>query len=99
MLLAEVVEGPLALALQVVISGAGDDHPTWGRELLEPGGDVDPVAIEVAVGLADHVAQVDADAEPDALGASAPSASRSAVPCWISAAQRTASTTLANSTR
>ena len=41
--------------------------PAGLGELLEPGGDVHPVAVEVAVGLVDHVAEVDADAEADAL--------------------------------
>jgi hypothetical protein len=46
--------------------------------------------------LNDHVAEVDADAEPDLLLLGT-SGSRSAMPRWISTAQRTASTTLTNS--
>ena len=52
----------------MVVGGAGDHDPAGLGQLLEPGGDVDPVAVEVAVALADHVAEVDADPEADALG-------------------------------
>ena len=41
--------------------------PPGSAMLLEPGGDVHAVAVEVAVGSTDHVAQVDADPEADAL--------------------------------
>ena len=66
-LLAEGREAAVELALEVVVGGARDHDPARLGELLEPGGDVDAVAVEVAVVLADHVAEVDADAEADAL--------------------------------
>ena len=77
----------LELALDLVEGGAGDHDAARLGQLLEPGGDVYAVAVDVAVALDDHVAQVDADAEADApvLGTSA---SRSAMPRWIAAAQR-----------
>ena len=60
--------GEVELAVEVVVGRARDHHPARLGELLQPGGDVHPVAVEVAVGLADHVAEVDADPEADALG-------------------------------
>ena len=65
--LAEVLEVAAELALEVVVGRARDHHAARLGELLEAGGDVHPVAVEVAVGLADHVAEVDADPEADAL--------------------------------
>ena len=51
----------------MVGGGTRDHDPAWLRHLLEPGGDVDAVAVEVPVLLSDHVAEVDADAEADAV--------------------------------
>ena len=67
-LLARELERQVELALEVVVGGAGDHHPAGLGQLLQAGGDVHPVAVEVAVGLEDHVAEVDADPEADALG-------------------------------
>ena len=52
-------------ALEVVVGGAGDQHAAGLAQLLQAGGDVDPVAEQV-VALDHHVAEVDADAEHDA---------------------------------
>ena len=41
--------------------------PPGSAQLLQAGGDVDAVAVDV-LALDDHVAEVDADAERDALG-------------------------------
>jgi hypothetical protein len=65
--LAEVLEVTAEPAPEVVVGGAGDDHAAGLRELLEAGRDVHAVAVEVAVGLVDDVAEVDADPEADAL--------------------------------
>ena len=54
------------LAPEVVEGRAGDHDPAGLGELLEPGGDVHPVAVDV-LALDDHVAEVDADPEADAL--------------------------------
>ena len=70
--------------------------PPGSASAFEPRGDVDAVAEDV-VAVDDHVAEIDADAELDALALCRMPALRSAMPCWTSTAQRTASTTLANS--
>ena len=49
----------------MVEGGAGDQHPAGLAQLLQPGGDVDPVAHQV-VALDHHVAEIDADPEHDA---------------------------------
>ena len=54
------------LAPKVVEGRTGDHDSARLGELLEAGGDVHPVAIDVLV-RDDHVAEVDADAEADAL--------------------------------
>jgi len=71
------------------------DRPGLG-DALEPRGDIDAVAHEVAVGFLDNVAQVDADAKLDAAVLGTPTL-RSTMPVCTSMAQRTASTTLLNS--
>ena len=67
-------------------------------DALEPRCDIDPVAYQVAVGLLDDVAQMNADAKPRCVLSSGRPALRSAKPLRTSRAQRTASTTLRNST-
>ena len=97
-LLAERRERAAELAPELVEGGAGDHDPTRLGELLEARHHVHAVAVEVAVGFADHVAEVDADPEADALllhGTAA--SSRSAMPRWMRIAHSTASTALANS--
>ena len=65
-LLAEGDERTAELAPKVVEGRTGDHDPARLGQLLEAGGDVDPVAIDVPV-LDDHVSEVDPDAEADAL--------------------------------
>jgi len=48
------------------MNGIGDEHPAGIGQSFDPGRDVYAVAIEV-VALDDHVAQIDADAQFDAL--------------------------------
>jgi hypothetical protein len=64
---------------------------------LQPGRDVDAIAEDI-VALDNDVAEIDADAELNAL-VRRNSLLREAISCCTSIAQRTASTTLANSTR
>ena len=84
------------LVADLVDDGLRDADPAGLGKRLEPRGDIDAVAIDVVPSTSD-VAEIDADAEFDALVLGQP-ALRSAMPRWISTAQRTASTTLANST-
>jgi hypothetical protein len=65
-LLAQVLEGDLQLAaVHLVVDGGGDADAAARGELLQPRGDVDPVAVDVAL-VEDDVAEIDADAELDA---------------------------------
>ena len=61
-LLAREDEAAAQLALEVVVGGPRDRGATRGRELLEAGGDVHPVAEQVPT-LDDHVAKVDPNPE------------------------------------
>jgi hypothetical protein len=81
----------------LISDDTADANPTGLRQGFEPGRDVHPVTKDVVL-FNDNVAQVDANAEsdPPLFGHFG---SRSIIPRWISAAQRTASTTLANSAR
>ena len=65
--LAQVLEAEVELAADLVVHLAGDADTAWLGQAFQPGGDVDPVAVDV-LALDDHVADVDADPEPDALG-------------------------------
>ena len=94
---AERREAAVELALKVVVGRARDHHGAGISDALEAGGDVDAVAVEVAVLLADHIAEIDADAEAHAALPRGVSASRSAKARWIAIAEVTALTTLANS--
>ena len=49
------------------VDGLGDAYPADIGHLLEPGGDIDAVAVDVAL-IEDDVAEIDADAELDATG-------------------------------
>ena len=51
----------------MVVGGARDNHAAGLGELLEPGGDVDAVPVQIPVLLSDHIAEVDAYTEVDAL--------------------------------
>ena len=70
-LFAHVLEGGLDLALGLAVGVAGDRNSARLGQGLEARGDVDPVAVEV-VSLDHHVAQVEADAEPDPRPFAAP---------------------------
>ena len=50
----------------MVVHGIGDEHSARIGEGLDPGGDVDAVAIEV-VALDDHVAEIDTDTQLDTV--------------------------------
>ena len=52
----------------MVVGRTRDHDPARFGQPFEPGGDVHPVAVEIAVGLVDDVAEVDADPEAEALG-------------------------------
>ena len=67
LLLAEGRERAAELAPEVVEDRAGDHDPAGLGELLEAGGDVHAIAVDV-LALDDHVAEVDADPEANALG-------------------------------
>ena len=71
---------------------AGNADAARVGKLLQAGGDVDTVAMPISA-LHDHFAEVDANANIDALTSGSP-AFRSAIPRWMSTAHSTASTTL-----
>jgi hypothetical protein len=54
------------LALEVIVGGAGDDDAAGLRQLLQARGDVHAITVEIAL-VGDHIAEIDADAEADAL--------------------------------
>src|SRR5690606_22323475 len=64
---AERDEAAVELSLQMVVGGARDDDNSGIGNALEASGDVDTVAIEVAVLFADHIAKIDAYAQADTL--------------------------------
>ena len=65
-LLADILEGEVEAAGGVLLDPRRDADAAGLGEAFEPGGDIDPVAEDVAV-LDDDVALVDADAELEAL--------------------------------
>ena len=98
LLLAEILEGDIELARASDRARRRDADAAGLGQRFKPRGDVDAVAIDVAV-LDDDVAEIDADAKHDAPVVLGTPALRSAMPRCHSIAQRTASTTLVNSTR
>ena len=56
---------PVDLAVQVIVGGPRDRDVTRLAELLQPGGDVDPIAEQITVRLDHHVAEVDPDPQHD----------------------------------
>src|SRR6266550_992224 len=64
-LLADIGEGAIEAAVDLVVDDAGDADPVKLGDPLQPRGDVDAVAVNVAV-FDDHITRVDADAELDA---------------------------------
>ena len=97
-LLAEVLEGEIELACGVLVHPRRDADAARLGQAFEPRRDIDAVAKDVAV-LDDDVAEIDADAELDAACPAGAAVLRSVIAVCTSTAQRTASTTLANSTR
>ena len=65
--LAEVASRHRQLADDLVEGGRGEHDAAGLGQCLEPGGDVDAVAVQI-VAVDQHVAEVDADAKADALG-------------------------------
>ena len=62
----EADDADVAPVLDLVVRGVGQHHPAGHREGLDPGGDVHRVAGE-PLGLDDHLAHVDADANRNVL--------------------------------
>ena len=50
----------------LLVSGARQAHPARFADALQPRRDIDAVAHQIAVGLLDHVAKMDADTKLDA---------------------------------
>ena len=67
LLLAEIDEFFLQLVAHLLVSRARQAKPARLANPLEPRGDVDVVAHEIAVSLLDDVAQMNADSKDDAL--------------------------------
>jgi hypothetical protein len=65
-LLAEILESQIEPAGRILLDPGRDADPAGFRRAFEPGGDIDPVAKNVAV-LDDDIADVDADAKFDPL--------------------------------
>ena len=66
LLLAEILKGDRQLIADLVADGAGDAQPAGPAQVLQPGGDIDAVAEDVAV-FADDVPDIDADAKDEPL--------------------------------
>src|SRR6516165_9714500 len=64
LLLADVIEGVREPVADMVADGARDADPARLRERLHPDSDIYAVAEDVVL-FYDHVAKIDADAEPD----------------------------------
>ena len=91
-------DGEIEPSLDLPVGVLGETDRARLADALQPRGDVDAIAHQIAVGLLDDVAQMDADPKLDALvGRDAQRCARS-WPFWTSIAQFTASTTLRNST-
>ena len=91
---AQILEGVGQLVADLVAHHPRDAEAAGIRQGFQAGRDIDAVAEDV-VAVDDDVAEVDPDPEPDPSGMPA---SPSIIARCTSAAQRTASTTLANST-
>ena len=95
MLLAQILEDEGQPVAHVVMNRVGHEYYAGIGQGFDACRDVDAVAVEVAV-LDDHVPEIDADAQFYAVVRCDP-AFRSGISCCTATAQRTASTTLANS--
>jgi len=67
LLLAEIGEALLQTVAHLLVRRARQTNPARFANALEPRGDVNPVAHEIAVALLDHVAEMNADPKLDAL--------------------------------
>src|SRR5688572_5856504 len=65
-LLASKIERQIQLALQVIVSGAGNQHAARFAKLFQPGRHVHAVAQKV-VAFDNHVTKIDADAKDNAF--------------------------------
>ena len=65
--LAEIDEAFLHPVAHLLVSRAGQTDPARPGDALDPHGDIDAVAHQIAVALFDDIAQMHADAELDAL--------------------------------
>ena len=65
--LADIFELAVEPAAHVIVGGARDGHAARLAQLLEPGGDVHPIAVDAAL-LGEDVGEVDPDPEIDPLG-------------------------------
>src|ERR1700688_1314565 len=63
---AEIANRNVELPSDLVVGGVGEADAARRRDALEPGGDIDAVAHEVAVALDHDIAEIDADPELDA---------------------------------
>ena len=63
---AEIGHSEIEPAFHLTIGVLRQTHPARSRDPLQSRGDVDAVAHQIAVGLLDHVAEMDADAKFDA---------------------------------
>src|SRR5258708_29443179 len=95
-MLAHILKGYVELVAHLVADDAADANTAGVGQTLQSGGEIDSVAENVAL-VDDDVALMDAEAELDPL-VRGTSALRAAISRCTSTAQRTASTTLANST-
>ncbi len=66
LLLAQILEDKGQPVAHVIVDRIGDEYSAGIGQGFDPRGDVDAVAVEV-VGLDDHVAEIDADAQFDAV--------------------------------
>jgi len=66
LLLAQILKDKGQPVAHVVVNSIGDQHPAGIGQSFDPSGNVDAVAIEV-VTLDDHIAEIDADAQFDAV--------------------------------
>ena len=92
------VDGEVEPPLHLTIGVLGQTDRAGLADTLQTRGDIDAVAHEVAVGLLDDIAKMDADREIRCGARAGPQRYARPWPFWISIAQRTASTTLRNST-
>jgi hypothetical protein len=66
LLLAEILKGKGQAVAHLIMNGIGDEHPAGICQGFDPCRDVDAVAIEI-VAVNDHVAEIDADAQLNAV--------------------------------